>query len=69
MTLNNIACIFSLFVITDIKLYGAPSNVGGHTLFASLSQIEDLWQNEVIIVQMLEQMEEICGNSPTSVNM
>ena len=67
--LDTIACIFTLFVVTHIKLYAVLGNLGGHAVFASLSQLEDLWQNEIIIVQILEKMVEMCGNSPTSVNM
>ena len=69
MKLNNIVWIFSLFVVDDFKLYVALGNVGGHALFASMSQLEVLWQNEIIIAQMLETMLEKFTNPPTSVSM
>ena len=57
-------CVFS-----DIRFYGVSGNVGGHALFASISQLKDLWHNEVIIAQVLERMAEKCKSPPTSITM
>ena len=61
--------IFFLCVFSDISFYGVFGNLGGHALFASLSQLKDLWHNEVIIAQVLERMAEKCENPPTSITM
>ena len=61
--------IFFLCVFSDISFYGVLGNLGGHALFASLSQLKDLWHNEVIIAQVLERMAEKCENPPTSITM
>ena len=66
---NKMALIFFLYMVTDMKLHGVLCKVGGHALFASLSQLEDLWRNEVIIAQLLENMVEKCKNPPASINM
>ena len=58
-----------LCMILDITFYGALGNVGGHALFASLSQLKDLWINDVNIVQMLSRMVRKCQNPPTSITM
>ena len=57
-------CVFS-----DIRFYGVSGNVGGHALFASISQLKDLWHNEVLIAQVLERIVEHCENPPTSITM
>ena len=65
--LNKIAWIYFLCVVHDIELYGALGNVGGHALFASLSQLQDLWHNEIVITQLLENMVEKFEKPPPSV--
>ena len=57
-------CVFS-----NIRFYGVSGNVGGHALFASISQLKDLWHNEVLIAQVLERIVEHCENPPTSITM
>ena len=69
MKLKIIPWISFLCVIADISFYGVLGNVGGHALFASISQLKDLWHNEVIIAQVLERMVEHCENPPTSITM
>ena len=61
--------ILFLCVFSDISFYGVLANVGGHALFASVSQLKDLWRNEVMIAQVLERMVEHCENPPTSITM
>ena len=69
MKLHKMAWILSLFVVADIGLYRALGDVGGHTLFAAMSQLKDLWHNEIIIAQILKNMVTKCENSPMSVHM
>ena len=60
---------FFLFVFFDVTLYGLLGNVVGNSFFASLSQLKTLWNNEVVIVHLLENMVEKCENPPNMVNM
>ena len=69
MKLKTIPWIFFLCVFSDISFNGVLGNVGGHALFASISQLKDLWHNEVIIAHVLERMAEKCENPPTSITM
>ena len=69
MKLKIITWISFLCVFSDISFYAVLANVGGHALFASVSQLKDLWHNEVIIAQVLERMVEHCENPPTSITM
>ena len=69
MKLKMIPWIFFLCVFSDISVYGVLGNLGGHALFASLSQLKDLWHNEVLIAQVLERIVEHCENPPTSITM
>ena len=69
MKLKTIPWIFFLCVFSDISFYGVFGNLGGHALFASLSQLKDLWHNEVSIAQVLERMAEKCKSPPTSITM
>ena len=67
MKLKIIPWIFFLYVFSGISFCGVFGNFGGHALFASLSQLKDLWHNEVIIVGVLERMVEKCRNPPNSI--
>ena len=69
MKLKIIPCISFLCVFSDITFYRVLGNVGGHALFASISQLKDLWHNEVLIAQVLERIVEHCENPPTSITM
>ena len=69
MKLKTIPWIFFLCVFSDISFNGVLGNVGGHALFASISQLKDLWHNEVLIAQVLERIVEHCENPPTSITM
>ena len=69
MKLKIFPWISFLCVFSNIRFYGVSGNVGGHALFASISQLKDLWHNEVIIAQVLERMAEKCENPPTSITM
>lgn len=57
-------CVFS-----DVRLYGVLGNLGGHSLFASLYQLRDLWHNDILITQLLEKMVGKCENPPDSISM
>ena len=61
--------MFFLFVFFDVTLYGLLGNVVGNSFFASLSQLKALWNNEVVIVHLLENMVEKCENPPAMVKM
>ena len=53
------------FIITNNPVL---ANVGGHALFASLSQLEDLWYNEIRTVHLIEELSKHSEDPPDSLD-
>ena len=63
---NFISCLCSYFIIllvfnSNREVFG---DFGGHDLFASVSQLEDLWYNEKQTVSIIEEVLEIMKDPP-----
>ena len=58
LSVQSISFLFLNFIIPDHPVF---TNVGGHALFASLSQLEDLWYDDMrtvhVILELLKQSE------------
>ena len=62
---QSISFLFLNFMITNDVL----ANVGGHALFASLSQLKDLWYNEIRTVHLIEALLNHSEKPPDSLNL
>ena len=57
--------IISFYLNSNSKVFG---DFGGHDLFASVSQLEDLWHNERQTVSIIEKVLEIMNDPPMLLN-
>ena len=61
--------IFSLFlwlILIIIRPNHVLAKTGGHALFASLSQLEDLWYNDIRAVHLMESLLNNSEDPPDS---
>ena len=66
LSVQSISFLFLNFIIPDHPVF---TNVGGHALFASLSQLEDLWYNEIRTVHLIEGLLSHSKDPPDSLNL
>ena len=54
------------FILTNNPVL---ANIGGHALFASLSQLEELWINDIRTVYLISELSNNAEGAPDSLDL